>query len=89
MLLIGVNRPAERNGFNLAVIDALGRAYEMLGTDGELRMGVLFAHGDHFPAILDLAGAGPAVAGHGPQVLCGSHASARPACGATPCSSRR
>ena len=45
VLLIGVNRPAKRNAFNLAAIDALGRAYEILGTDDELRVGVLFAHG--------------------------------------------
>lgn len=66
VLLIGVNRPAKRNAFNLAAIDALGRAYEILGTDDELRAGVLFAHGDHFSAGLDLAEVGPAVAEHGP-----------------------
>src|ERR1700729_3289783 len=54
VLLIGVNRPAKRNAFNLATIDALAGAYEMLGTDDELRAGVLFAHGDHFSAGLDL-----------------------------------
>jgi len=37
VLLIGINRPAKRNAFNLAVIDALGGAYEILGTDDELR----------------------------------------------------
>ena len=73
VLLIGVNRPAKRNAFNLATIDALGRAYETLGTDDDLRVAVLFAHGDHFSAGLDLAEVGPAVAEHGPQVLCGSH----------------
>jgi enoyl-CoA hydratase len=73
VLLIGVNRPAKRNAFNLAVIDALGNAYEMLGGDDELRVGVLFAHGGHFSAGLDLAEVGPAVAEHGPQVLRGSH----------------
>ena len=73
VLLIGVNRPAKRNAFNLAAIDELGRAYGILGTDDELRAGVLFAHGDHFSAGLDLAEVGPAVAEHGPRVLCGSH----------------
>jgi len=73
VLLIGVNRPAKRNAFNLAAIEALGGAYESLGTDHELRAGVLFAHGDHFSAGLDLAEVGPAVAEHGPEVLCGSH----------------
>ena len=55
VLLIGISRPAKRNAFNLATIDALGSAYEILGTDDELRAGVLFAHGDHFSAGLDLA----------------------------------
>ena len=73
VLLIGVNRPAKRNAFNLAAIDALGSAYEILGTDDELRAGVLFAHGDHFSAGLDLAEVGPAVAEHGPRVLRGAH----------------
>ena len=73
VLLIGVNRPAKRNAFNLATIEALGGAYESLGTDDELRAGVLFAHGDHFSAGLDLAEVGPAVAEDGPEVLCGPH----------------
>jgi enoyl-CoA hydratase len=34
---------------------------------------VLFGHGDHFSAGLDLAEVGPAVAGHGPKALSGSH----------------
>jgi enoyl-CoA hydratase len=73
VLLIGVSRPAKRNAFNLPAIDALGSAYETLGTDDELRAGVLFAHGEHCSAGLDLADIGPAVAEHGPQVLRGSH----------------
>jgi enoyl-CoA hydratase/carnithine racemase len=48
MLLIGVNRPAKRNVFDLAVIEAPDAAYETLGTGQELRAGVLFGHGDHF-----------------------------------------
>jgi enoyl-CoA hydratase len=73
VLLIGVNRPAKRNAFNLATIEALGSAYDRLGTDDELRAGVLFAHGDHFSAGLDLAEVGPAMAEQGPQVLRGAH----------------
>jgi enoyl-CoA hydratase/carnithine racemase len=73
VLLIGVNRPAQRNAFDLAVIEALGAAYETLGTDQELRVGVLFGHGDHFSAGLDLAQVGPAVARDGPGALGGSH----------------
>ncbi len=73
VLLIGVNRPAKRNAFTLATIEAIGAAYETLGTDAELRAGVLFGHGDHVSAGLDLAEVGPAVAEHGPEVLAGSH----------------
>ena len=71
VLLIGINRPARRNAVNLAAMDALCGAYEVLGTDEQLRAGVLFAHGAHFSAGLDLAEVGPAVAEHGPQVLYG------------------
>jgi enoyl-CoA hydratase/carnithine racemase len=73
VLLIGINRPAKRNAVNLTAMDALCGAYETLGTDEQLRAGVLFGHGDHFSAGLDLAEVGPAVAEHGPQVLYGSH----------------
>ncbi len=73
VLLIGINRAAKRNAFDLATIDALGAAYELLGTDDELRAGLLFAHGEHFSAGLDLAEVGPAVAEHGPAAICGSH----------------
>ena len=66
VLLIGVNRPAQRNAFDLAVIEALGAAYETLGTDQQLRAGVLFGHGDHFSAGLDLASA-RAGRSHGPD----------------------
>ena len=47
--------------------------HEILGADEQLRAGVLFAHGDHFSAGLDLAEVGPAVAERGPHALCGSH----------------
>ena len=40
----------------------LGRAYERLEHDDELRCGVLFAHGEHFTGGLDLAEVGPALA---------------------------
>ena len=73
VLLIGVNRPAKRNAFDLATIEALGAAYETLGTDDELRAGVLYAHGDHFSAGLDLAEVGPAVMRSGPGAIAGAH----------------
>ncbi len=71
VLMIGVNRPEKRNAFNLATIDALGGAYEQLADDPDVRVAVLFGHGDHFSAGLDLAEVGPAVAAKGPQALAG------------------
>jgi enoyl-CoA hydratase len=73
VLLIGVNRPEKRNAFDLMALDALAAAYGELGDDDELRAGVVFAHGEHFSAGLDLAVVGPAVAEQGPRVLAGSH----------------
>jgi enoyl-CoA hydratase/carnithine racemase len=73
VLLIGVDRAAKRNAWDLATIDAVGAAYAELGDDPELRAGVVFGHGEHFSAGLDLAEVGPAVAQHGPQVLAGAH----------------
>jgi enoyl-CoA hydratase len=61
LLLMGINRPDKRNSFNLAVIDQLAAAYHEVETDDDIRCGVLFAHGEHFTAGLDLAEVGPAV----------------------------
>jgi enoyl-CoA hydratase len=62
VLLIGLNRPEKRNAFNIALLTELGRAYELLERDDDLRCGVLFAHGEHFTGGLDLAEVGPALA---------------------------
>ncbi len=62
VLLMGLNRPEKRNAFNIDLLMALGRAYERLEQDDELRCGVLFAHGEHFTGGLDLAEVGPALA---------------------------
>lgn len=74
VLLMGINRPEKRNAFDLQMIDELALAYEKLGKSEHLRVGVLFAHGDHFSAGLDLLEVGPAVAERGPQALGGSRA---------------
>jgi enoyl-CoA hydratase/carnithine racemase len=71
VLMIGVNRPEKRTAFNLATLDALAAAYETLADEPELRVAVVFGHGDHFSAGLDLAEVGPAVAEGGPQTLAG------------------
>ncbi len=71
VLLIGVNRPDKRNAFDLSTIEQLAAAYDRLGAERQLRAGVLFGHGDHFSAGLDLGEVGPAVAERGPQALAG------------------
>jgi enoyl-CoA hydratase len=63
VLVIGIDRPAKRNAFDLAMWDALCRAYGELERDAELRVGVLHAHGDHFTAGLDLPQWAPMLAG--------------------------
>jgi len=74
VLLIGLDRPHKRNAFDLATIRALAAAYQELGDDPELRVGVLFAHGEHFSGGLDLAEVGPVVAASGPAAIAGGAA---------------
>jgi enoyl-CoA hydratase/carnithine racemase len=59
VLRIGLNRTAKRNAFNVEMLEELGRAYELLERNDNLRAGVLYAHGDNFTAGLDLADVGP------------------------------
>ena len=54
ILLIGIDRPAKRNGFTPAMLQALAEAYTQLDDDPGLRVGVLHAVGDHFTGGLDL-----------------------------------
>jgi enoyl-CoA hydratase/carnithine racemase len=54
VLLIGLDRAAKRNAFDLPLWDGLCRAYGELERDPELRVGVLHALGDHFTGGLDL-----------------------------------
>ncbi|HUH05354.1 MAG TPA: crotonase/enoyl-CoA hydratase family protein [Kofleriaceae bacterium] len=62
LFLIGLNRAAKLNSFNLAMLRELGQAYAEYEADAGARCAVLFAHGDHFTSGLDLAEVGPAVA---------------------------
>ena len=71
VLLMGINRPDKYNAFDLATIDELGAAYEVLGNDSDLRVGVLFHHGPHFSSGLQLDEVGPVVTRRGPQVIAG------------------
>jgi enoyl-CoA hydratase/carnithine racemase len=54
VLLIGLDRVAKRNAFDLPLWDALCRAYATLDREPDLRVGVLHALGDHFTGGLDL-----------------------------------
>lgn len=54
ILLIGINRPAKRNGWTPRMFRELAAAYTRLDDDPDLRVGVLHAAGDHFTAGLDL-----------------------------------
>lgn len=54
VLLIGLDRAAKRNAFDLAMYEKLAQAYGLLERDDDLRCAVLFAHGDHFTGGLDL-----------------------------------
>jgi enoyl-CoA hydratase/carnithine racemase len=54
VLLMGLDRAAKRNAFDLPLWDALCRAYAELDGDPGLRVGVLHADGDHFTGGLDL-----------------------------------
>ncbi len=74
VLEIAVDRPHKRNAWDLATIDAVGAAYAVLGTDPELRVGIVRAEGPHFSAGLDLLEVGPVVQARGPAALSGGHA---------------
>jgi enoyl-CoA hydratase/carnithine racemase len=65
VLLIGLNRPAKRNAFDLEMLDQLALTYAELEDDPEIRCGVLFAEGEMFTAGLDLANVAPKVMENG------------------------
>ncbi len=54
VLLIGLNRPEKYNGYTPHMARQLVEAYTRLDEESELRVGVVFGHGDHFCAGLDL-----------------------------------
>ncbi|MCP5057064.1 MAG: crotonase/enoyl-CoA hydratase family protein [bacterium] len=54
LLLIGIDRPEKRNGFTPQMWGQLRDAYTRLDEEEELRVGILFGHGEHFTAGLDL-----------------------------------
>jgi enoyl-CoA hydratase/carnithine racemase len=62
VLLMGFNRPEKRNAFDVDTYLALAAAYGELDRDPDLRCGVLFGHGEHFTAGLDLPQWAPVLA---------------------------
>ncbi|ENW93458.1 crotonase/enoyl-CoA hydratase family protein [Acinetobacter sp. NIPH 298] len=54
IMLIGLDRVPKRNAFDSHMISALSQALTEYEDDPELRCAVIFAHGDHFTAGLDL-----------------------------------
>ena len=54
VLLIGFNRPKERNAMNHAMLVQFSDAYTRLERDDDLRVGVVYAEGKHFTLGLDL-----------------------------------
>ncbi len=61
VLLIGLNRPAKRNAFDVEMLEQLAAAYTELENNDEIRCGVLWAQGEMFTAGLDLANVAPKV----------------------------
>lgn len=55
ILLLGLDRPAKRNAFDQAMLDDLVLALGDYERDDEARCALVFAHGEHFTAGLDLA----------------------------------
>jgi enoyl-CoA hydratase len=54
VLLMGFNRPEKYNGYTPKMAKELTAAFTQLDENDELRCGVIFGHGDHFTAGLDL-----------------------------------
>jgi enoyl-CoA hydratase len=65
ILLIGFNRPDKRNAADLQLLEELALAYGELESDPTLRVGFVYAHGDHFTGGLDLADVGPRIGADG------------------------
>jgi enoyl-CoA hydratase len=69
ILLIGLNRTDKRNAADWRMLQELSLAYGELERDPELRVGVVFAHGDHFTGGLDLADVAPRIGADGLDIV--------------------
>lgn len=54
VLLLGLDRVQKRNAFDHYMIDELSQALTDYENDADLRCAIIFAHGEHFTAGLDL-----------------------------------
>ena len=54
VFLIGLNRPEKYNGYTPTMAKQLVDAMTRLDEENDLWVGVIFGHGDHFTAGLDL-----------------------------------
>lgn len=73
VFLIGLNRPAKKNAFTLAMLRELSAAIGEYEANPELRVAVIHAHGDNFTAGLDLMDVAPAMSGGQGIVLDGAY----------------
>jgi enoyl-CoA hydratase/carnithine racemase len=69
VLLIGFDRTEKRNAADFALLQQLAAAYGELERDPELRVGLVYAEGDHFTAGLDLADISPRIGEMGLEFL--------------------
>lgn len=69
ILLIGLNRPDKRNAADFRLLQELCLAYGELERDPELRVGLVFAHGEHFTGGLDLADVAPRIGPAGLDIV--------------------
>jgi enoyl-CoA hydratase/carnithine racemase len=69
VLLIGLNRPEKRNAADFSLLQQLSLAYGRLDRDPALRVGLVYAVGDHFTAGLDLADIGPRLGKNGLDIV--------------------
>jgi enoyl-CoA hydratase/carnithine racemase len=63
VFLIGLNRVAKRNAFDSRMLSELASALGEYERDSALRCALVFAHGEHFSAGLDLMELAPKLAG--------------------------
>ncbi|PJJ61617.1 crotonase/enoyl-CoA hydratase family protein [Compostimonas suwonensis] len=69
VLVIGLDRPEKRNAADAQMLGELSLAYAELENDPELRVGLVYAEGDHFTAGLDLADIAPRIGAGGLDIV--------------------